>query len=95
VSGFELQSMDIEDIERAQKQNILSDINYQANIVHNTDNPLKGVIKKQRTNARKAADVLNIGAGTRCGHCGLLHFMWKENCGSCRKPMNFNMGVRE
>jgi len=95
MSGFELQSMDIEDIERAQKQNVLSDINYQANIVHNTDNPLKGAISKQRANARKAADVLNIGSGTRCSSCGLLHFMWRENCGSCRKPMNFNMGVRK
>ncbi len=95
MTGFELQSMDIEDIERAQKQNVLSDIKYQANIVHDTKNPLKGATGRQRANARKAADVLNIKSGTRCAHCGMLHFMWREDCGSCRKPMNFNMGVKE
>ena len=52
-------------------------------------------VRKQRANAKKAADVLNIGSGTRCTHCGLLHFMWRETCGSCRKPMNYNMGVKE
>lgn len=93
--GFDLQTLDIDDIERAQKQNIRSDTHYQANVVVDEKNPLKGVIRKQRANAKKAADVLNIGSGTRCTHCGLLHFMWTEICSSCRKPMNYNMGVKE
>ena len=52
--GFDLQTLDIDDIERAQKQNIRSDTHYQANVVVDEKNPLKGAIRKQRANAKKA-----------------------------------------
>ena len=40
-------------------------------------------------------DVQNIGAGTRCMKCGMLHFMWTPNCHACGKPMHFNMAKDE
>jgi hypothetical protein len=92
--GFELQTLDIEDISRAQKQNIRSDIHYDVGTVQNTDAPLKGITKKQRARVSDIADVLDIGAGTRCTHCGMLHFLWRATCGACDRPMEYNLGTR-
>ena len=61
----------------------------------NTENPLAGVTSEQRNRNSKAADVLNIGTGTRCKHCAMLHFLWRENCGACNKPMDYNLGHRD
>ena len=55
------------------------------------ENPLKGVTQTQRKRNLEASDVLNIGSGTRCQHCGMLHFLWRETCGSCSKPMEYNL----
>ena len=56
---------------------------------------LKGVVKQQNTRSRNIRDVLNIGAGTRCRHCGMLHFCYLERCGACSKPMDYNLGKVE
>ena len=56
---------------------------------------LKGVIKQQNTRSRNIRDVLNIGSGTRCRYCGMLHFCYLERCGSCGKPMEYNLGKVE
>ncbi len=56
--GFELHNLDIDDIERAQKQNIRAEESYQANVVVDEQNPLKGVVTKQRANAQKAGSFL-------------------------------------
>jgi len=40
----------------------------------------------------KARDIQNIGSGTRCTSCGLLHFCWTPECAVCGAPMHFNMG---
>ena len=61
----------------------------------NPEDPLRGVVKEQRNRNSEIGDVLNIGSGTRCKHCGMLHFMWRENCGSCGKPMEYNLGHRD
>ena len=55
----------------------------------------KGIVKKQNTRSRNIRDVLNIGAGTRCRHCGMLHFCYLERCGACSKPMEYNVGKVE
>jgi hypothetical protein len=93
MSGFELQTLDIDDISRAQKQTVRADITYDAHTV-NTDSPLSGITTKQRTRTSELADVLDIGAGTRCTHCGMLHFLWRATCGACDKPMEYNLGTR-
>lgn len=93
--SFGLKRLDVEDIERLQKQGVRAEEHYHPNIVTDEKNPLKGVITKQRANAQKASDVLNIKSGTRCTHCGMLHFMWRENCATCKKPMDYNLGVKE
>ena len=90
--GFELRELDIEDISRAQKQNVRSDIQYDNGTVTDELNPLKGHVRKQHKRVKDVADILNIGAGTRCKHCGFLHFMWRETCGGCERPMEYNLG---
>ena len=42
-----------------------------------------------------AADVLNIGSGTRCAKCGMLHMCWLPKCGACGIDMNYNLGTVE
>ena len=56
---------------------------------------LKGVVKNQNTRSRNIRDVLNIGAGTRCRHCSMLHFCYLERCGACNKAMDYNLGKVE
>ncbi len=85
------QTIDLTDIERFQKQGIRSDAQTLLGKVIDEENPLKGITSQQRNRNLKASDVLNIGSGTRCQHCGMLHFMWRENCGSCGKPMEYNL----
>ena len=93
--GFELRELDIEDISRAQKQNVRSDIQYDNGTVTDELNPLKGNVRKQHKRVKDVADILNIGAGTRCKHCGFLHFMWREKCATCNRPMEYNLGHRD
>jgi hypothetical protein len=38
-------------------------------------------------------DIQNIGSGTRCISCGLLHFCWVPKCISCKSEMDYNKGV--
>ena len=93
--ALDFRTIDAEDIERFQKQSIRSDIQYDLSSVINTENPLAGVTSEQRNRNSKAGDVLNIGAGTRCKYCGMLHFLWRENCATCGKPMEYNLGHRD
>ena len=93
MSKFELQTLDIDDISRAAKQNVRADIKYDNQKI-NTDAPLKGITKKQRARTSDIADILDIGAGTRCAHCGMLHFLWRATCGACDRPMEYNLGTR-
>ena len=92
--GFELRELDIEDISRAQKQSVRSDIKYDDGVVGDNPNPLKGTVRKQHKRVKDVADILNIGSGTRCKHCGFLHFLWRETCATCGKPMEYNLGNR-
>ncbi len=85
------QSIDLSDIERFQKQGIRSDAQTLLGKVIDEENPLKGVISQQRKRNLEASDVLNIGSGTRCQHCGMLHVLWRETCGTCGKPMEYNL----
>ena len=89
--GFDLSAIDFEDISRFQKQGVRSDITIDQSAFVDPENPLKGVIKQQRNRNSEAADVMNIGSGTRCKHCGMLHFLWRETCGACNKPMEYNL----
>jgi len=92
--SFELKTLDIDDISRAQKQSVRADINYEVKTEIDADAPLKGITKKQRTRVSEIEDVLDIGAGTRCVYCGMLHFLWRATCGACDRPMEYNLGSR-
>lgn len=52
-------------------------------------------IKKQNTRNNQIADIVNIGAGTRCKSCGMLHMCWLAKCGACGLSMDFNLGKVE
>tara|TARA_R110001583_G_scaffold39716_6_gene127047 strand:- start:14871 stop:15170 length:300 start_codon:yes stop_codon:yes gene_type:complete len=93
--GFDVRSIDFDDISRSQKQGVVSDVKFDHNKVMNTDRPLEGVVKSQRARTSDVGDILNIGSGTRCKHCGFLHFMWRASCGACERPMEYNLGDRD
>ena len=56
---------------------------------------LKGVTKRKNMRTRNIRDIVNIGSGTRCKFCGMLHFCYLERCGACKKPMHYNLGKTE
>lgn len=90
--GFEVRNIDLSDMARAGKEGVRFDV---SNVADKKDHPLAGVTSAQRNRNRHIGDVLNIGAGTRCKHCGFLHFLWRETCGACDKPMEYNLGHRD
>lgn len=55
----------------------------------------KAQVQEQNTRMRQVADVVNIGAGTRCVQCGMLHMCWLPKCGACKAPMDYNLGKVE
>jgi|TARA_R110000823_G_C15717609_1_gene478268 hypothetical protein len=93
--GFDMRSLDLSDMVRSSKQGVKVDTDYGSSAVINEEEPLKGITSEQRNRNRNIGDVLNIGAGTRCVHCGFLHFLWRASCGSCEKPMDYNLGDRD
>ena len=88
-------SLGLDDIERLQKRGIRLNESYGASVRTNEDKPLSGVTVKQRNRNKNAGDVLNIGSGTRCKHCGMLYFCWVDTCRTCKKPVDFNLGVKQ
>lgn len=58
-----------------------------------SDERLAGQISGQNMRSRNIRDVIDIGSGTRCKHCGMLHFCYLERCGACSKPMEYNLGT--
>jgi len=41
---------------------------------------------------QQAKDIQNIGSGTRCLSCGMLHFCWTPECAVCGDQMHYNLG---
>jgi len=93
--GFDARTLDLSDMVRSSKQGVKNDSEYSIAAVTDERNPLKGITSSQRNRNRNIGDVLNIGSGTRCTHCGFLHFMWRATCGSCEKPMEYNLASRD
>ena len=56
------------------------------------ENMAKAQSRFVKINNHQAKDIQNIGSGTRCLECGLLHFCWTPNCAVCDAPMHFNLG---
>ena len=88
-------NLGLDDIQRLQKRGIrLAETRTQGKVTDET-NPLAGAMMKQRIRNRKAGDVLNIGSGTRCKHCGMLYFCWVDTCRTCNRQMDYNLGERQ
>jgi hypothetical protein len=47
---------------------------------------------KMKVSGKQRFDIQNIGAGTRCMSCGLLHFCWAPKCAGCGGPIDYNLG---
>ena len=88
-------SLGLDDIARLQKRGIRLNESYGASVRTNEDKPLSGVTVKQRNRNKNAGDLLNIGSGTRCKHCGMLYSCWVDTCRTCKKPVDFNLGVKQ
>ena len=88
-------NLGLDDIARLQKRGIRLNESYGTSVRTDEENPLGGLTLKQRNRTKSAGDVLNIGSGTRCKHCGMLYFCWVDKCRTCNKPVDFNLGVKE
>jgi len=88
-------SLGLKEIERLQKRGIRLNESYGASVRTDEDNPLAGFKMKKRKRNKNAGDVLNIGSGTRCKHCGMLYFCWVDSCRTCGKEVDFNLGKKE
>jgi len=90
--AFDVRNIDLSDIARSEKEGVRLG---GGGFIDDKEHPLKGVTSSQRNRNRDIGDVLNIGSGTRCRHCGFLHFLWRETCGNCERPMEYNLGHRD
>ena len=48
--------------------------------------------RRVKVSKSEIRDIQNIGSGTRCTACGLLHFCWTPRCAVCGEPMYYNLG---
>lgn len=92
--GLDISTIDFDDISRFQKQGVRSDVSIDMSAFTDPENPLKGITREQRNRNTEVSDIMNIGSGTRCKHCGMLHFLWRETCGACERPMEYNLENR-
>ena len=66
--------------------------------IHESESPFSRDNLKKASNhfvevkKRERFDVQNIGSGTRCTNCGMLHFCWTPRCAVCSHPMHYNLG---
>ena len=88
-------SLDLKDLLRMQKQGWKMDEGAYADPEATSREKLAGITREQRMRTRNVRDIIDIGSGTRCKHCGMLHFLYLERCGSCGKPMEYNLGKTE
>ena len=85
--------MDLQELQRLEKQGWSYG---EADAVKNDERDrLKGVVSRQNMKTRNIRDIVNIGSGTRCRFCGMLHFCYLERCAACKKPMDYNLGKTE
>jgi len=84
--------MDAEDLRRQSKQGWKYATGESVRMDASPRERLSGQMQEQNTRSRNIRDVLDIGSGTRCKHCGMLHFCYLERCGACSKPMEYNLG---
>lgn len=48
--------------------------------------------RRVKVSKSEIQDIQNIGSGTRCTACGLLHFCWTPRCAVCGEQMYYNLG---
>lgn len=83
----------VDDLQRMEKAGWRKAESIGAGSVTTPEDPLEGVTRQQNARTRNMRDILDIGSGTRCAQCGMLHFCWLEKCGACGKPMHYNVGT--
>jgi hypothetical protein len=56
------------------------------------ENLAKAETVRVKIRGRERYDIQNIGSGTRCLSCGLLHFCYTPSCAGCGGDMDYNLG---
>jgi len=87
------------EIEKRRKSRMLEIANSHNSSVHESIAPFsKAWMDRNSTDIRmkikgnSRMDIQNIGSGTRCLDCGMLHFCWTPQCATCGGPMDYNLG---
>ena len=69
-------SLDLKDLIRMQKQGWKKDEGGHVDPDATSRERLAGITREQRMRTRNVRDIIDIGSGTRCKHCGMLHFLY-------------------
>ena len=100
--GLELSDICFEEaheIERRRKVRMAEIANSEGSSIDTDDSPFsERNLNKAETiqvplTGKQRYDIQNIGTGTRCISCGLLHFCWTPHCAGCGGPMDYNLGA--
>ena len=97
---FEVQDIDLEtsiEIKKRRNNRMFELMTSQGSIAEDQspfsrENMAKAQSRFVKINKHEATDIQNIGSGTRCMACGLLHFCWTPECAVCGEAMHFNLG---
>jgi len=97
---FEVQDIDLEtslEIKKRRNTRMFELMTSQGSIAEDQspfsqNNMAKAQSRFVKINKSQAQDIQNIGSGTRCMACGLLHFCWTPECAVCGEAMHFNLG---
>ena len=92
LSPLRVTTMDAKDLRRLSKQGWNYATGETVHAEAGSHERLVGQISEQNLRSRNLRDVIDIGSGTRCKHCGMLHFCYLERCGACSKPIEYNLG---
>tara|TARA_R100001510_G_C7656902_1_gene217581 strand:+ start:2199 stop:2540 length:342 start_codon:yes stop_codon:yes gene_type:complete len=102
MGRFTVDTVDLDEafeIEKRRKSRMLEVANSHNSSVHESIAPFsKEWLARNSTDIRmeikgnERMDIQNIGSGTRCMDCGMLHFCWTPSCAVCNGPMDYNLG---
>jgi hypothetical protein len=102
LARLSVDSVDLDEaveIEKRRNSRMLEVANSHNSSVHESIAPFsKEWLARNSTDIRmeikgnERMDIQNIGAGTRCLDCGMLHFCWTPSCAVCGGAMDYNLG---
>jgi len=105
MASLEIADVNLEEaheIEKRRNSRMLEIVNSHNSSVHESAAPFsKEWLDRNSTDIRmkikgnQRMDIQDIGSGTRCLDCGMLHFCWTPACAVCGGPMDYNLGSHQ